>query len=996
MKKLILLVSLVFSLWPISGQAQLARYLKSSGAPTGACSEPYIIDVDVLNGVLYACSSGAWVSIGPGAAGSAAFNTITNGTATSKAFVIGNSTTLAFSGSGTILDEIVKQNANGDTAVTVTRNTDTLPTGNFESFLSAGASALWTVDITGSLAAGGVPIARLTGGPLGASLGGTGLASGTSGGILCFTGSTTIASSAALTSTAVLLGGGAGVCPSGSADFTIVSHVLTSGGSGLVNFTAMTGANAGKLLPVQAGATATANGALAYDSTNNMLHAGQSSADAMIPQFTVTPTNGHCVSWVVSGSNYKQGDTLCGSSAAGSTGDIQINSSGSLAAGNANQGSDGSINASKSITQPTPSVPTYNAGGTTTCDLSAATVCKIAMSGGNTTLAVSNPHGGTVYTLLVTQDSSTRTFSYPAAFQNVCQPSPIASSVTEITFHYDGSTNYYQDSCVSNDTPYFAVLPTRSAPSGTPADSSTNWCWQDSTDQTTRCKDTNGNIYVMPKGLSSATGSNWVQYIDQHGVQHLSQPAFSDISSTATPAQITADANTIKNAIDCPDTSASANTITCVTTTTYPLAYAAGQSVIVKVANANTGATTININSLGAKNVTKNGGTALASGDLTTKAYLLRYDGTEFDIVGSIGGSGGSGGGVLTYSATSSGLTGTQYLPVGGGGVGSTTEANVQTDLRVSATISNFAVNVSQAFGTGNSAAFTWRLAGSDQSVTCTISGASATNCGDTTHSFSVSSGQLVDIKVVYSGTIGVTPQYQISTQIGTTNNNGTVNTGTQGQWGYYASAGTAMSGVGPGSAGQIAQSNGTSGPQFNDFSDVKIIPFANCNAGTAGMGASTASSNFTAACRAGTNNLGGAAQAVPSTGASLQFMYELTGDWSTSNQPYIDIYYGSGSNTSGTVIWTVSSACVDVSTPGGASDDPSFVAESAFASQTMANANRMWYKGAQFSNITSGNNCKANGFVIIKAAVSGTAGSNINGYYAVLTQQRRPVVQAN
>lgn len=44
--------------------------------------------------------------------------------------------------------------------------------------------------------------------------GGTGLTSGTSGGILCFTASTTIASSGALTSNLPVLGGGAGVCPS--------------------------------------------------------------------------------------------------------------------------------------------------------------------------------------------------------------------------------------------------------------------------------------------------------------------------------------------------------------------------------------------------------------------------------------------------------------------------------------------------------------------------------------------------------------------------------------------------------------------------------------------------------------------------------------------------------------------------------------------------------------------------------------------------------------
>lgn len=43
--------------------------------------------------------------------------------------------------------------------------------------------------------------------------GGTGITSGTSGGVLCFTGASTIASSTALAANSLLLGGGAGICP---------------------------------------------------------------------------------------------------------------------------------------------------------------------------------------------------------------------------------------------------------------------------------------------------------------------------------------------------------------------------------------------------------------------------------------------------------------------------------------------------------------------------------------------------------------------------------------------------------------------------------------------------------------------------------------------------------------------------------------------------------------------------------------------------------------
>jgi hypothetical protein len=47
-------------------------------------------------------------------------------------------------------------------------------------------------------------------------------------------------------------------------------------------------------------------------------------------------------------------------------------------------------------------------------------------------------------------------------------------------------------------------------------------------------------------------------------------------------------------------------------------AYATGQKFIFVSAGANTGATTININSIGAKSITKNGATALVSGNIAS------------------------------------------------------------------------------------------------------------------------------------------------------------------------------------------------------------------------------------------------------------------------------------------------------------------------------------------------------------------------------------------
>jgi len=69
-----------------------------------------------------------------------------------------------------------------------------------------------------------------------------------------------------------------------------------------------------------------------------------------------------------------------------------------------------------------------------------------------------------------------------------------------------------------------------------------------------------------------------------------------------------------------------------------PAAYVAGQMFAIKANFSNTGAATINVDTLGAKNLTKNGTTALASGDMVSgNIYFIAYDGTQFQVLGSIG-----------------------------------------------------------------------------------------------------------------------------------------------------------------------------------------------------------------------------------------------------------------------------------------------------------------------------------------------------------------------
>jgi len=95
------------------------------------------------------------------------------------------------------------------------------------------------------------------------------------------------------------------------------------------------------------------------------------------------------------------------------------------------------------------------------------------------------------------------------------------------------------------------------------------------------------------------------------------------------------------------DTSGVANAITAV----YSPAITSGQQVAglfisVKLANNISAATTINVNGLGAKNVTLGNLSALSStnGFVAGEILLLVYDGTEYQIIASLGGGGGGGG----------------------------------------------------------------------------------------------------------------------------------------------------------------------------------------------------------------------------------------------------------------------------------------------------------------------------------------------------------------
>ena len=161
-----------------------------------------------------------------------------------------------------------------------------------------------------------------------------------------------------------------------------------------------------------------------------------------------------------------------------------------------------------------------------------------------------------------------------------------------------------------------------------------------------------------------------------------------------------------------------------------------------------------------------NGSLVQLSTGATVSQDCVKYD-ANGNAVDSGAPCSPGGGGFPGYSLTPLGgsLSGTLYFPVVGSALPDYTESYVQTAAPATATGSNLEINLSAALGVGNSAVFTLNDGGSTTTLTCTISGASAKACSDTTHTFSGTLGDLLDVKAVFTGTISVLPNVLIAFQ---------------------------------------------------------------------------------------------------------------------------------------------------------------------------------------------------------------------------------------
>ncbi len=166
-------------------------------------------------------TAGTGISVSGGPITSSGSITVTN-TAPDQTVVLTASTGISTSGT---YPNFTITNSAPDQTVVLTQGGTTTITGTYPNFTISSADqytgTVTSVDVsggtTGLTTSGGPVIGSGTitlAGTLSVANGGTGLTSGTSGGVLAFTASGTLASSSALASNAIVVGGGAGAAPS--------------------------------------------------------------------------------------------------------------------------------------------------------------------------------------------------------------------------------------------------------------------------------------------------------------------------------------------------------------------------------------------------------------------------------------------------------------------------------------------------------------------------------------------------------------------------------------------------------------------------------------------------------------------------------------------------------------------------------------------------------------------------------------------------------------
>lgn len=311
----------------------------------------------------------------------------------------------------------------------------------------------------------------------------------------------------------------------------------------------------------------------------------------------------------------------------------------------------------------------------------------------------------------------------------------------------------------------------------------------------------------------------------------------------------TAGATTLPNRADIQNNSfvsATTSGTNTYTATVTGFAYNSFASVKVKIGTTNTGASTLNINSLGAKNIYKNNSGsigAISAGDLLAGyIYELIYDGTQFIIMGGTGGGGG-----ITITQNDFTSSGTWNKPAGllysvvevvGGGGGSGGAANNSFIGSTGGSAGGYARKLIAASSLGSSETVTIGTAGGGGSGVTAGSSGGTTSFGAHCSATGGGGGGANQTAANSTGTPGV-------------GSGGDINvSGQAGNFGSYSQEGTAIVGGG-GSGGSSYFGSGGRGIPYATSSTGET-PSANCGAGGGGSASNKTTSRAGASGSAG------------------------------------------------------------------------------------------------------------------------------------------------
>jgi hypothetical protein len=187
-------------------------------------------------------------------------------------------------------------------------------------------------------------------------------------------------------------------------------------------------------------------------------------------------------------------------------------------------------------------------------------------------------------------------------------------------------------------------------------------------------------------------------------------------------------------------------------------AYVTGTHYRFKANTINTGAASINFNTVGALTIVKLGGgitTALADNDIRAGQWVeCVYDGTNCQMQGQLGNAAAGGGGsVIGGGCGNINWGGPDFEPFFGG-VCENSETSATALLAVASTISKLRFRLSGSIAAASTVVYTLYVAGADTALTCTVAASTAT-CTDLTNSVSVAAGDTITWHTTSTGTPG-------------------------------------------------------------------------------------------------------------------------------------------------------------------------------------------------------------------------------------------------